>query len=200
MVKTLVLILLALWTVTGRADDVTPGLGQPLSLDTLSLYAITVFPDGRGLPAGQGSVAEGRVLYHQQCAFCHGNTGVEGPAARLAGQDGLISLRDPLRPLRIRKYPILVLSVGMWPHATTLFDYTRRAMPHYAPKSLSDDEVYALAAYLLHLNGLLDKTATMNAESLPQVVMPGRQRAVMGEAWQLAERGLPPPSAAQQGE
>ena len=192
MARVSVLIVLALCALAGRADVIAPGLGQPLNLDALSLYAITVYPDGRGLPPGQGSVAEGRVLYRQQCAFCHGNTGMEGPAARLAGQDGLISLRDPLRPLRIRKYPILVLSVGMWPYATTLFDYTRRAMPHYAPKSLTDDEVYALTAYLLHLNGVLDQHAIMDAERLPGVVMPGRERAVMGEAWQLAEeRPLP---------
>ena len=87
-----------------------------------------------------------------------------------------------MRVLRIRKYPLLVLSVGArWPYATTLFDYVRRAMPHPAPKSLSDDEVYALTAHLLHLNGLVPSTAVMNREALVRVTMPGLARTV--SAW-----------------
>jgi cytochrome c len=117
-----------------------------------------------------------------QCAVCHGAGGIEGPASRLVGTDGFIGWSDLLRPLRARKYPLQVFSVGaMWPYATTLFDYVRRGMPMHAPKSLTDDEVYAVTGYLLHLNGLVDARATMDRESLPLVVMPGLARSV--SAW-----------------
>lgn len=150
------------------------GLGLPLERAQIERFAITVFPDGRNLPSGHGSVAQGAALYQAQCAACHGDKGIEGPAARLAGSDGFIGWSDPLRILRINQYPLLVLSVGArWPYATTLFDYVRRAMPHFAPKSLTDDEVYAITAYLLHLNDLVPPTAVMDSESLPRVLMPG---------------------------
>lgn len=177
--------LLALALGAARAQAVAPlvvGLGQPLERAQIERYAITIFPDGRNLPPGQGSVAQGATLYQAQCAACHGNKGIEGPAARLAGSDGFIGWSDPLRPLRVLKYPLLVVSVGArWPYATTLFDYVRRAMPHPAPKSLSDDEVYAVTAHLLHLNDLVPSAAVMNRETLPRVVMPGLAKTVV--AW-----------------
>ena len=184
---------------TGRASEaqvpsaVTPapaapphviGLGQALSPADIDRYAITVFPNGRNLPAGRGSVEQGARLYAMHCAACHGAKGIEGPAARLVGSDGFIGWSDPLRPLRVRKYPLQVLSVGaMWPYATTVFDYVRRGMPMHAPKSLTDDEVYAVTAHLLHWNGLVNANAVLDKESLPQVVMPGRDRTV--SAWPL---------------
>ena len=184
----LLLMLTALMAVavgTARAQPAAPvvvGLGQPLERAQIERYAITIFPDGRNLPPGQGSVAQGATLYQAQCAACHGAKGIEGPAARLAGSDGFIGWSDPLRPLRVLKYPLLVVSVGArWPYATTLFDYVRRAMPHHAPKSLSDDEVYAVTAHLLHLNDLVPSAAVMNRESLPRVVMPGLEKTV--SAW-----------------
>ena len=158
------------------------GLGLPLPQAQIDRFSITIFPDGRNLPPGQGSVAQGASLYQAQCAACHGDTGIEGPAARLAGSDGFFGWSDPLRVLRIRSNPLLVVSVGArWPYATTLFDYVRRAMPHHAPKSLSDDAVYALTAHLLHLNDLVPSTAVMNREALPQVTMPGLAKTVL--AW-----------------
>ncbi|MDP2370025.1 c-type cytochrome [Rhodoferax sp.] len=180
---------LALWLVlalsvgAARAQPVAPanvGLGLPLERAQIERFAITIFPDGRSLPPGQGSVAQGAKLYQAQCAACHGAKGIEGPAARLAGSDGFIGWNDPLRVLRIRKYPLLVVSVGArWPYATTLFDYIRRAMPHHAPKSLSDDEVYAVTAHLLHLNDLVPSAAVMNREALPRVVMPGLDKTAL---------------------
>ena len=158
------------------------GLGQPLAPADVERHAITVFPNGRNLPVGRGSVEQGARLYAMHCAACHGAKGIEGPAARLAGSDGFIGWSDPLRPLRVRKYPLQVLSVGaMWPYATTVFDYVRRGMPTHAPKSLTDDEVYAITAHLLHLNGLVPGDAIMDKEKLPRVVMPGRDRTV--SAW-----------------
>lgn len=164
------------------APPLVIGLGQPLSPADIDRYAITVFPNGRNLPPGRGSVEQGARLYAMHCAACHGAQGIEGPAARLVGTDGFIGWSDPLRPLRVRKYPLQVLSVGaMWPYATTVFDYVRRGMPMHAPKSLTDDEVYAITAHLLHLNGLVGADAVMDRTSLPKVVMPGLARTV--SAW-----------------
>ncbi|CAG1017700.1 S-disulfanyl-L-cysteine oxidoreductase SoxD [Burkholderiaceae bacterium] len=163
-------------------------LGLPVDAAELDRISITVYPNGRGLPAGSGSVREGKQLYAQQCAACHGAKGIEGPASRLAGSDGFIAWNDPLRILRIRKQPLLVLSVGaQWPYATSLFDYVRRAMPHHAPKSLGSDEVYAVTAYVLRLNGLLDDDATLDRASLPRIVMPGLARGV--SAWPMESAG-----------
>lgn len=172
---------------TAQAPTPTPthtaiGLGLPLDAAQLAPYAITVFPDGRGLPPGNGSVAQGAPLYQSHCAACHGARGIEGPAARLAGTDGFFGWSDPLRVLRINKYPLLVQSVGArWPYATTVFDYVRRAMPYHAPKSLSNSEVYAITAYLLHQNKLIDDEAVMDATNLPRVVMPALAHSV--SAW-----------------
>ena len=124
------------------ANESITQLGMALSEAEINKYSITIFPNGTNLPFGQGSVQEGEALYENQCMMCHGEEGIEGPAARLAGSDGWFSFSDPLRVLRIKEYPILLISVGgLWPHATSIFDYVRRAMPHYAPKSLTDHEV-----------------------------------------------------------
>lgn len=164
------------------AETANIGLGMPLPESTITQYSITVYPDGRHLPAGEGSVDQGTALYAERCAVCHGEAGIEGPAARLAGSDGFVSWSDPLRVLRIRKYPLLVLSVGaQWPYATSVFDYVRRAMPHYAPKSLTDDQVYALTAYILYINDLVDADTTLDAKRIMTVKMPGEARSV--SAW-----------------
>lgn len=179
--------LLAAFALIGPASAQVPpppviGLGQPLEPALIARYAITVFPDGRNLPPGQGSVVQGAALFQTHCMGCHGAKGIEGPAARLAGSDGFIGWTDPLRVLRIKKYPLLVQSVGArWPYATTVFDYVRRAMPYHAPKSLTDDEVYAITAHLLHLNDVVDADAVMNRTTLPRVVMPAQAKTV--SAW-----------------
>ncbi len=170
---------LALLAVASSAGELEVNLGAPVSESELQTNSITVFPDGRGLPAGSGNVRDGESLYQTRCSSCHGESGIEGPAARLAGSDGFVSLSDPLRALRIKKFPLLVLSVGaQWPHATSIFDYIRRAMPHTAPKSLTNDEVYALTAYILYLNDLIDENDIMTKENLPGIEMPGRERSV----------------------
>ncbi|MGB5811650.1 MAG: c-type cytochrome [Polyangiales bacterium] len=165
---------------TTELRDVEPGpdLGVEISNETLALYRLTVFPDGRNLPDGNGSVADGRLVYGQQCAGCHGVSGREGPSARLAGEDGFFGLLDPKRPLRIlRKNPLLVFSVGsQWPYATSVFDYIRRGMPHSNPKSLANSDVYALTAFILNLNGIIDDDASLDRQSIVEVEMPGLAR------------------------
>lgn len=165
-----------------RSEEFALNLGKPLSKEEIELYSITIFPDGENLPEGKGSVEQGRNIYAARCANCHGETGIEGPAARLAGKDGWFSISDPLRIMRIQKYPILLVSVGgLWPYATSIFDYVRRAMPHQAPKTLSNDEVYAVTAYILYLNGLLETEEELNQNNLSQITMPGKERSI--SAW-----------------
>ena len=133
-----------------------PDLGQPLSPEEIPFYAVYVMPDGRGMPAGSGTAAEGAEIYAAQCASCHGETGTEGP------------VMPPVGPNDVWAKP-----AGLyWPYATTLFDYIRRAMPLDAPKSLSDDEAYSLAAFILERNGVIEADAEMTAETLPMVAMP----------------------------
>jgi cytochrome c553 len=158
----------------------TPALGQPFDEVDLPDAFRTIWPDGRNLPEGRGGVAEGAQVYAQQCASCHGATGVEGPNARLIGSDGVFGFGDPLRPVRINSHPILILSAGgMWPHATSLFAYVRRAMPYGAPGTLTDNEIYAVTAWLLYRNGVLPKAGVLDRSSLPQVSMPGAARVVL---------------------
>ncbi len=151
------------------------GLGDAASRAEVAMMDRDIGPDGAELPAGKGSVAEGGLLYKAQCAMCHGANG-EGMAPafpRLSGRDpaaeGFKFASDPKLPRSIGNY---------WSHATTLFDYIRRAMPHTAPGSLTDDQVYALTAYLLAVDDVIAKTATLDAPSLRAVKMPYADRFV----------------------
>jgi len=148
---------------TERAQTPAPGFGEPLSPAEIALWDISIPPSGAGLPPGSGSAREGLKVYEQKCLACHGAKGTGKPADALAGGIGSLASNKPLR------------TVGSyWPYATTLFDYVRRAMPMNNPLSLSDDEVYAVSAYVLFLNGIVSEDAVMNAQSLPQVKMPNR--------------------------
>jgi S-disulfanyl-L-cysteine oxidoreductase SoxD len=138
------------------------GLGRRLS--AAELPAPTVFPDGTGLPAGSGSVLAGRALYAARCAACHGARG-EGSNGfpPIAGGHGSLASKTPLP------------TVGSyWPYATTLWDYLRRAMPYAQPGSLTVEDTYSLSAYVLHLNGLLDEAAVLDADGLARIRMPNR--------------------------
>ncbi len=141
-----------------------PRLGRPASHEEIASWSLTVFPDGEGLPAGRGTAALGKSVYEQHCASCHGARGAGGSAEELAGARG--NLTDPAPDKTIGSY---------WPYATTLFDFVRRSMPPQAPGSLDSDQIYAVCAYLLHLNGIISESAEMNATTLPQVRMPNRE-------------------------
>ncbi len=140
-----------------------PDLGKPPSQVMLAAMDISIPPSGAGLPGGSGSVTQGQKVYAEKCQACHGPKGAGKPADRLVGGKGSLASGKPIR------------TVGSyWPYATTLFDYTRRAMPTTAPQSLSDEEVYAVTAYVLFLNGIVPESAVMSAQTLPQVQMPNR--------------------------
>jgi S-disulfanyl-L-cysteine oxidoreductase SoxD len=141
-----------------------PNLGQPISESDLAGWDLTVMPDGSGLPSGSGTPAQGKQLFASYCAICHGDGGKGGLADVLA-VDNPPPLSGPGSPK---------LLANFWPVPTTLFDFIRRAMPYTQPTSLSNDQVYALTAYLLNLNKVIGDNAVMDAKSLPAVKMPNR--------------------------
>jgi S-disulfanyl-L-cysteine oxidoreductase SoxD len=142
----------------------SPNLGQVATPQQIAVWDTSIGPDGAGLPAGRGTATQGEAVYNEFCSGCHGEKGVGKPNDRLVGGQGtLAGERIPVK------------TVGSyWPYATTLFDYTRRAMPWNAPKSLSDEQVYAVTAYILALNGIIGANDEMNAQTLPKVRMPNR--------------------------
>lgn len=141
-----------------------PRLGEPISTEAAARWDLNVFPDGRGLPRGRGTAAEGAALYRKHCETCHGADGRGASAPELAG--GSEPLTSPTPDQTIGLY---------WPSATTVFDFIRRAKPMLAPGTLSVDEIYALSAWLLQVNGVIDAAQEMNARSLPAVRMPNRE-------------------------
>ena len=141
----------------------TPNLGQPVRETDVAGWDISVAPDGAGLPAGRGTSAQGALVYEAKCQSCHGAKGAGQPNDRLVGGQGTLASRAPVRTIG-----------SYWPYATTVFDYVRRAMPYAQTQSLTNDEVYALTAYLLHQNGIVAETDEMNAQTLPKVKMPNR--------------------------
>lgn len=161
--------LLAVWSTGLLAAD-APGLGVPVSPAEEAAVDFVVMPDGRGLPEGSGTAAAGSDIYRRECQVCHGEGGQGGMNDRLVGGLGTLTSDAPVK------------TVGSyWPYATTLFDYLRRAMPYPAPGSLSADELYALTAYLLAENGIVDRDQVIDARSLPAVKMPNRDGFVW--AW-----------------
>src|SRR5467141_4749261 len=141
----------------------TPAFGAAVSAEEIARFDISIPPSGAGLPKGGGTAKQGAAVYAAKCLACHGEKGAGKPADALAGGIGSLATARPVR------------TVGSyWPYATTLFDYVRRAMPITNPLSLTDDEVYAVSAYVLFLNGIVGEDLVMNAQTLPQVKMPNR--------------------------
>jgi len=146
------------------------GIGRPAPAQRISAEDLTILPDGTGLPAGRGTAKQGAPLFSQQCAACHGDHG-EGRAdfPPLVGGRGSLAGDQP------------VTTVGSyWPYATTVWDYIRRAMPYPNPGSLRDDEVYALTAYLLYLNGIVPESEVIDRVTLPRIRMPNRNGFIDG--------------------
>jgi S-disulfanyl-L-cysteine oxidoreductase SoxD len=139
------------------------GIGRPATAAEIAGWNIDVDRDGHNLPPGSGSVSHGQEVFDAQCASCHGAKGAGGVGDRLVGGQGTLASPKPVK------------TVGSyWPYAPTLFDYIRRAMPQNAPESLSNEDVYAVSAYILNLNGLLPADATLDAKALSAIKMPNR--------------------------
>jgi cytochrome c len=140
-----------------------PAFGAAVSAEEIARSDISIPPSGAGLPAGSGTAKQGAAVYVAKCLACHGEKGAGKPADALVGGIGSLATARPVR------------TVGSyWPYATTLFDYVRRAMPIANPLSLTNDEVYAVSAYILYLNGIVAEDAPMTAKTLPLVKMPNR--------------------------
>ncbi|MEQ1949067.1 MAG: cytochrome c [Bryobacteraceae bacterium] len=140
-------------------------IGKPASQDKIAAMNLTVFPDGRGLPDGKGTVAAGKEVFKEKCAVCHNDHGEgrENQYPPLVGGIGTINSSKPIK------------TVGSyWPYATTVFDYIRRAMPYDQPGSLTSDQIYASVAFILNANGIIGDNDEMNKTTLPKVKMPNR--------------------------
>jgi S-disulfanyl-L-cysteine oxidoreductase SoxD len=156
-------VVIALAVGPGAAFAQGPNLGRPISPADLAAWDISVMPDGSGLPPGSGTPAQGAPIYAQKCAACHGANGKGGINAALVGGQPLTTGIDTTKTV-----------ANFWPYPTTLFDFTRRAMPYPKPRTLTNDEVYALTAYILRLNNLIGENDVMDAATLPKIRMPNR--------------------------
>lgn len=153
---------------TAPAQAQTPsGIGRAATPAEIAGWNIDVDRDGNNLPPGSGTVSHGREIFDQQCSACHGARGEGGIGDQLVGGQGTLATSKPVRTIG-----------SYWPYAPTLFDYIRRAMPQNAPQSLSNEDVYAVSAYILHLNGLLPAEASLDAKSLSAIKMPNRNMFV----------------------
>ena len=151
------------------------GIGRAATADEIKKVDIDVMPDGRGLPDGKGTFAEGAKIYAAKCQSCHGANGIGGSADRLVD-------RDSGKNWDFATNAKLVKTVGnYWPYATTVFDYVRRTMPLSAPGSLTNSEVYAVVAFLLAENGVIEQTAVMDSLTLAAVKMPARDKFVVDD-------------------
>ncbi|ALQ02936.1 cytochrome c [Pseudomonas brassicacearum] len=155
--------LLCAFALTHASAQSQYGLGTKATEAQIASWNIDVAPDGKALPPGRATVADGEKVYMNSCVSCHGVKLEGGVGPALAGGEGTLTTDKPLK------------TVGSyWPYATTLFDYIRRAMPFQAPQSLSNEQVYAVTGYILHMNKLLDANATVEASTLVDVKMPNR--------------------------
>ena len=158
----LLIFAVALALASNPAFAQAPNLGKPIEAGEITAWDISILPDGTGLPPGGGTPEQGAPIYVQKCFMCHGENGKGGVNAALVGGGPLTGMESPKT------------IANFWPYATTLFDYVRRAMPWQQPRSLTNDEVYALTAYILALNKLIGENDEMNAKTLPKVKMPNR--------------------------
>ena len=178
--STILLMVLAA-SVPLAAQSPTFGVGRPATPQEIRELGAAIAPDGGGLPEGSGTVEAGRDVFAVQCARCHGPKaeGDVGPA--LVGGQGTLATAKPLK------------TVGSyWPYATTLWDFINRAMPFDKPGLLRPSEVYALAAYILNLNGIIGTSDVMDAKSLPKVKMPNRDGFVADPRPDVGEKARKP--------
>jgi S-disulfanyl-L-cysteine oxidoreductase SoxD len=171
MHKSLAALSFAFGLSAGSAFAQNSGLGKPLSETDIKQWDIAVLPDGTNLPPGSGTPAKGAIIFAEKCSACHGEAGKGGVAPyypALVGGQPLTNGIDTVKTI-----------ANYYAYATTIFDYTRRAMPYNVPRSLTDEEVYSLTAYILALNKLIGDNDVLDAKTLPQVKMPNRDNFIM---------------------
>ena len=141
-----------------------PQLGQNASEHVLKPeWNLTITPDGKNLPTGKGTAAKGKIIFAKKCSGCHGPEGIGASAEPLVGEVGSLNSTYPEKTVN-----------SYWPYATTLFDYIRRAMPIDSPFSLTADEIYALSAYILSHDDIIEPDFELNQHTLPKVKMPNK--------------------------
>ena len=138
------------------------GIGHVATPEQLAGWDIDVRPDGQGAPAGRGSVKDGEKVYMEKCAACHGEFGESaGRWPQIAQGKGTLASHDPVK------------TVGSYyPYLSSVFDYIRRAMPFGDAESLTNDELYAVVAYVLNLNDIVDDNFVLSKQTWAQVKMP----------------------------
>jgi len=158
-------------TTTALSSDAqlpTYGLGRTATAEQIKAWDVTIPSDGTGLPPGSGTAALGKAVFTERCASCHGENGQDPKYGALVGGRGTLNTAKP------------VLTIGsFWPHAPTLWSFIHRAQPVDEPGSLAPEQVYAVTAYLLFLNGIIGEHDVMDARTLPQVRMPNREGFVL---------------------
>ncbi|WP_371039176.1 c-type cytochrome [Rhodosalinus sp. FB01] len=144
------------------AHDGRYGIGRPAAPEELAAWDVDVRPDGQGLPPGSGSVMEGEEAYLTNCAACHGDFAEGlGNWPPLSGGEGTLANEDPVKTIG-----------SYWPYLSTVWDYVHRSMPYGNAQSLSTDEVYAITAYLLYSNFLVEDDFVLTNENFAEIEMP----------------------------
>jgi len=168
--NTLLAVAAALAFGSATANAETPKLGTPITEQDIAAWDIAAMPNGAGLPPGSGTAVQGAKVFAEKCSVCHGEGAKGGPVAR-APLFGGRPITDGIdTPKTIGNF---------WGHATTVFDFTRRAMPFSAPRTLTPDDIYATTAYLLYLNKIIGENEVMDAKTLPAVKMPNRDNFII---------------------
>jgi cytochrome c len=150
---------------TASAEALKYKFGRIVTDKEVAGWDISISPDGANLPEASGTVVQGEKLYQTKCAYCHGDFGeaVDRWPALMGGESSLKTL-EPTKTIG-----------SYWPYAPSVFSYIRRAMPFYNPQSLSDEETYAITAYVLYLNDLVGDDFEANQVTLPAIEMPNRE-------------------------
>lgn len=171
-----------------RAQSPKYGVGRTPTAEEVRALDISIGPDGKELPPGHGTAAEGaKVFREKECVVCHGGTGSGGPAPTLIKSDGKKKSVYPCLNPCVDDNNVMALHAQ---YATTMWDYINRAMPLNKQGTLKPDEVYALVAFLLFKNGVIAEDQVMDAQTLPKVKMPNRDKVAVAPEWKHAEPRL----------
>jgi len=180
-VANIVALLIAAGAAPAAAQLPTYGVGRPPTAEEVKTWDLTVPPDGQGLPPGSGTSALGKPIYAERCASCHGEKGEDPKYSPLVGGHGTLATAKPIQTIG-----------SFWQYATTLWSYIRRTQPFDEPGSLTAEQVYAVTAYLLHLNGIIGEQDVMDAQTLPLVKMPNRDGFVPDPRPDVGQAPKPP--------
>lgn len=179
--KLLLLVVVLSLTQLAKAQSPTYHVGRTPTAEEIRKWDISIGPDGKELPPGHGTAAEGAKLFvEKQCVMCHGRTGSGGPAPTLIKSDGKTKSPYPCLVPCVNDSNVMALHAQ---YATTMWDYINRAMPLNMEGTLKPDEVYALVAFLLFKNGVIPEDQVLDAQSLPKVKMPNRDHAALAPEW-----------------